>query len=182
MTVRAILQSAHTGGSEADERVLRKPAALVDEFDESLVGLVRDLSDTLWSQPICVGLAAPQIGVPLAVAVVNWARETPEQDLVLVNPVVTSTSGKKDRKREACMSVWGVAGEVERRERLALTFKDGHGSDCSLDVEGFPARVIMHELDHLQGHLYLDRMREGTQVAPSPLFEPQDLPSLTDIG
>ena len=171
MSVRRIVQSARSGGSPAEDAVLRTPARKVEVFDRSLVRLVGDLSDTMWAHPICVGLAAPQIAVSAAVFVANWRREDRSEDLVAVNPEVLSTSGKKDRKRESCMSVWGLTGEVERREKITLRFQDVHGATCERTFEGFAARVVHHEVAHLQGVLFADQLRPGAELAPTPLFD-----------
>lgn len=117
MSVRRIVQ-AEILSSGVDKGALGEPSKTVIDFDESLCELVADLQDTMWAYPFCVGLAAPQIGVNLRVAVINPTRESRDDDLVLVNPTVLSMAGKKDRKYESCMSVWGYQGTVERRSKV----------------------------------------------------------------
>lgn len=153
MSQRTIVQSQQTGGTSDDEILLTSPARPVTIFDESLARIVEDLLDTMHAQPLCVGLAAPQIGVDLSVAVVARAGSL-SADLVLINPVVLSTSGKKDVKRESCMSLWGLAGPVERRSKSSIEYYNLEGILQAASFEGFLARVVSHEIDHLSGTLF----------------------------
>lgn len=125
---------------------------------------VKDLLETMHSQPLAVGLSANQIGSSLAIAVVR----TPDEDLVLVNPRPASLSGKKDRKRESCMSIWGLAGEVERRDKAHVMYDDLELSPNEIRLKGFTSRVVQHELDHLNGVLYNSLVRGD--LSPTELF------------
>jgi peptide deformylase len=147
---------------------LFKTADTVADFGADLTSLVSDLLDTMHAHDICVGLAAPQIGVTRRVAVVNSSEGKAGPDLVLVNPEIVMQSGKKDTKFESCMSVPGWRGPVERRKKLLIHYYDVTGTRAELTAEGFEARAIMHEVDHLSGHLYC-------QLVPPSLLEETDL-------
>ncbi|MDQ5943417.1 MAG: peptide deformylase [Patescibacteria group bacterium] len=125
-------------------------------FDESLTHLVEDLIETMKSDIICIGLAAPQVGISLQVAVV-----CPDRDFsnvkVLINPTNITESGKKDIKRESCMSLPDLGGNVERRKRLSVDVRTLAGETATLQFEGFEARAVAHELDHLSGTMYSDK-------------------------
>jgi peptide deformylase len=127
-----------------------------------------DLLDTMGAQQLCVGLAANQIDSPLSVAVVSRSG-TEEEPLILFNPVVLSATGKKDKKRESCMSVWGFTGEVERRSNIVVAFEDYQLQPMELMLSGFVARVAAHEIDHLQGVTFVDHVAGG--LVPTDLFD-----------
>jgi peptide deformylase len=111
--------------------------------------------------PGCVGLAAPQIGVSQRVAVIDLRghKKAPDNhgELVLVNPVIDAR-GLTDIAREGCMSVPDFTGDVERATSLTLSWQDETGSSFNDDFAGFEARAVQHELDHLDGLLFLDRV------------------------
>jgi peptide deformylase len=132
------------------------PSGTVDGPSDSLEALVMDLLETMHEYDICVGLAAPQIGVQQQVAVINVSPGKEGPDLILINPVVESTSGQRDVKYESCMSLPGWRGQVERRKKVTIRFVDLHGAPQMLSAEGFLARAITHELDHLDGKLYCE--------------------------
>lgn len=118
------------------------------------------------SQPLCVGLAANQIGQNLRIAVVERPDKEP---LVLLNPTIVSASGKKDKKRESCMSVWGLTAEVERRTKVRVAYQDLDLAPHEETFEGFLARVVQHEIDHLVGVLYVDVA--VTPTVPTNIFD-----------
>lgn len=120
MTVRPIVFMTPDDldqGRPPAESVLGRAGAVVTEFGASTQALVDDLLDTMFAHPVAIGLAAPQIDVPVQLAVLNPSRDAREDSLVLVNPQLISISGKKDVKRESCMSLPHFAGEVERRSK-----------------------------------------------------------------
>lgn len=112
--------------------------------------VAEDLADTVRSQSLAIGLAANQINSPLAVAMIA----VEDYELIMFNPQILSATGKKDRKRESCMSVWGLTGEVERREKIKLSYQDYSLSVHEIFLKGFISRVAQHEVDHLNGKLY----------------------------
>jgi peptide deformylase len=169
MTVRLLVQ-ATLNGATAIGGSLTEPTRVAELDDNELHQLIEDLRDTMWHHEICVGLAAPQIGDQRRVAVVNPIRKSRDEDIVLINPTILSVSGKKDTKRESCMSVWGMQGDVERRSRVEVRFTQTDGSSATHKYEGFIARVVQHEVDHLDGVLYVARLKSGSRLAAAEHF------------
>lgn len=112
--------------------------------------------DTLEADPICVGLAAPQLGVALQVAVVCPSRDLNEITII-INPTSVEVTGQKDAKRESCMSLPDLAGTVERRKKLKVSYLNEDGEPTESTFQGFAARVVAHEIDHLNGIMYCDK-------------------------
>jgi len=137
---------------EYPEQVLRKGSQDVTDFGEDLQSLLRDMWETMVSND-GVGLAAPQIGVSLRVAVIGWR----DRRIVLVNPVVIEQEGEEELE-EGCLSAPGFFEKVTRPARVVVEAQDEHGEPIRLEEEGFLARVLMHEIDHLEGKLFLDRL------------------------
>lgn len=119
---------------------------------------------------IAVGLAAPQIGISANFCAINL-KQKDSITLVLVNPELISSSGKKDKKKESCMSLPHYRGAVERREKIVVKYQTVHGEEKELEESGFFARVIMHEIDHLNGLLYVDRMESVNTLEPVTFFK-----------
>lgn len=137
--------------------VLKEQAKPVTEFDENLEKLVADMAETMYAAP-GVGLAAPQIDVPLQVAVIDISAKDEENDLiVLVNPKIIKGEGEQTDE-EGCLSVEEYSSKVKRFEKVWVEAQDIHGNPMNFEAEGFFARVIQHELDHLNGKLFLDRI------------------------
>jgi peptide deformylase len=149
---------------------LRQSTVEVSDFGQSLQELVDDLVDTMNHHPIAIGLAAPQIGSCLRVAVINISSEKKDPPLILVNPRIESLSGKKDIKKESCMSLPHFQGAVERRHNITITYQDRFGAAQTRSATGFLSRVICHEIDHLDGLLYVDRMRDPAKIEPVEFF------------
>ncbi len=134
--------------------VLRMKARDVEQFDGDLVKLVERLSHLL-GDANGLGLAATQIGVLRRVFV--FLPDPEEEPVVLVNPSFAETSDERESDTEGCLSLQGVVIPVERHASLTLEGKDAQGNDVRLELEGLPARIAQHELDHLDGVLILDR-------------------------
>lgn len=137
---------------EYPEQVLREKARDVTDFGEELQSLLRDMWETMETND-GVGLAAPQVGVSLRVAVVGWR----DRRIVLVNPVVIEQEGEEVQE-EGCLSAPGFFEMVTRPARVVVEAQDEHGQPFRLEEEGFLARVLSHEIDHLEGKLFLDRL------------------------
>jgi len=135
--------------------------AEVDQIDERARALAVDMVDTMRASPACVGIAAPQIGVNLRAFVIDCSshrRTTVNHgELVLFNPVVTSL-GAVAFEREGCMSVPDLTGDVGRALEIVVEGFDLSGSRIVIESSGFEARAIQHEIDHLDGLLFLDRL------------------------
>jgi len=159
MTVRQIL-TVESGKETSRSLVLCQAAQLVTEFDGILAKLINDLIETMQSDIICVGLAAPQIGVNLQVAVICPSRIFSNAK-VIINPTNVAESGKKDVKRESCMSLPDRCGNVERRKYLSVDVRTQDGGKTTLQFEDFEARAAAHEIDHLIGTMYCDRVKEA---------------------
>ena len=138
--------------------VLQTPAALVTTFDAELDRLIDDMVDTMYAAP-GIGLAAPQIGVSLRVCVIDLSvgRRGGEL-LVLVNPEVVSREGLQTEE-EGCLSVPGFDATVARPAKAVVKALDRKGTERTLEGTGLLARALQHELDHLDGALFLDRLR-----------------------
>lgn len=148
--------------------VLRKKARRVRDFDEKLHRLIDDMTDTMLDAP-GVGLAAPQVGVSERVIVVRLPddedsrEEYGEQAGVLyqvVNPEIIRASRETVDGVEACLSIPGYFGTVERAESVTVRGQDRHGKEIRIKARGWLARVFQHEIDHLDGVLYIDRASE----------------------
>jgi peptide deformylase len=149
----------------APSRVLSEPSADVDPLDPAVVALAADLLVTQRASPGCVGLAAPQIGVALRVFSLDVSghpkARTCHGALVLANPVVRSAS-RSERGREGCMSVPDLTGDVKRATRLVVSgVLPGTGEPLDIETDAFEARAFQHEIDHLDGLLFLDRVAGG---------------------
>lgn len=134
------------------------------EIYESSTSVCLALTFSIMHHKIAIGLAAPQVGIQLRLAVINLNKDKPDDTLIIVNPRVLSTSEKKDKKKEACMSLPNYAGEVERRHKIVIVCQDRYGKEETLEAEGFLARAIAHETYHLEGLLYVDRMSDPSQL------------------
>ena len=140
---------------------LRKVCKPQEKFDRRLSVLLKDMADTMYKAE-GVGLAAPQVGILRRVAVVD-VTEDHSGLLEMVNPRIEESEGTQTG-REGCLSVPGRQGVVTRPKRVKVTFQNRKGEWMELETEGFEARAICHELDHLEGRLYIDMMdRELTQ-------------------
>lgn len=140
------------------ERVLQTPALPVTQFDESLHTLVDDMLQTMYAAP-GIGLAAPQIDVPLRVCVIDLTvGKRGGEVITLVNPVFVERDGMQ-LEEEGCLSVPGFQATVPRPSRVVVKAQDIHGKEVVVEGTGLLARALQHELDHLDGRLFLDRLR-----------------------
>jgi peptide deformylase len=142
--------------------ILKQVAEPVEEIDESVVAVVQDLVDTMLDAGHSVGVAAPQIGVLQRVMVVDVSSSKLGRDnnhglLEMVNPEIIERSGSK-MMREGCMSVPDYTGNVTRAEHIVIEFTNRNGQLRVIEANGFEAVAIQHELDHLDGLLFLDRV------------------------
>ncbi len=140
---------------------LRKICRPQVKFDHRLAVLLKDMADTMYKAQ-GVGLAAPQVGILRRIAIVD-ITEDHSGLLEMVNPVILETEGTQTG-REGCLSVPGRQGVVTRPMRVRAQFQDRKGQMMEIETEGFEARAICHEIDHLDGKLYVDMMdRELTK-------------------
>ena len=140
---------------------LRKPCRKQEKFDLRLAVLLKDMAETMYKAG-GVGLAGPQVGILRRVAVVD-ITEDHSGLLEMVNPVIVGTEGSQTG-REGCLSVPGRQGVVTRPQKVKVQFQNRKGEWMELETEGFEARAVCHEIDHLDGRLYVDIMdRELTE-------------------
>ena len=141
------------------EEILRVPGEEVTAFDGELDSLVQDMLETMYHAE-GIGLAAPQLGVSLRVCVLDLRDEKdPEASRwVLVNPVVAQSSRKTVKAPEGCLSIPAMEEVVTRASKVTVEACDGEGRPLEIEAEGLLARALQHEIDHLDGVLFIDRV------------------------
>ena len=180
MAVREILKMG-------DPRLLRVAAPVpAEELGSSaLLALVDDMFETM-AAANGAGLAAPQIGIDRQLVIFGFERNArypdapPVPPTVLVNPVITLLDETEEEGWEGCLSVPGLRGVVPRHRRIRYTGTDAHGAPIDRTAEGFHARVVQHECDHLIGRLYPTRMRDLTQLGFTSVLFPELDPASDD--
>lgn len=140
--------------------VLRQKAKRVSRIDGSVRKLVSDMLETMHAIPGRVGLAAPQIGVSLRVIVIGMPEE---EDIVLVNPELVRKKGER-LIDEGCLSVPGYFGQVTRAESVTVKGLDANGREVRLKASELLAQALEHEIDHLNGQLYLDHLEDPDKL------------------
>ncbi len=143
----------------APDPVLRVKAKRVKAFDSSLTQLIEDMRDTMHAAK-GVGLAAPQIGVPLRVVVIGVPKE---EDIVLINPQILSKFGERIVD-EGCLSIPGYIGEVKRAVKVSVKGKNASGKEIRLTGEEMLAHALEHEIDHIDGILYIDHLESPDKL------------------
>jgi len=134
--------------------VLRQKSKRVRIIDGSVKKLISDMVETMRSVPGRVGLAAPQVGVPLRVIVIGIPEE---EAIVLVNPEVVRRKGER-LVAEGCLSVPGYLGEIKRSEAVVVKGRDRNGKEIRIKADELLAQALEHEIDHLNGVLYIDQL------------------------
>src|SRR3989338_4516946 len=141
-------------------KILRTESKPVIKIDKTLKKLIKDMEDTMFSLN-GVGIAAPQVGVNVRLALARLNVDTKnELIVVLINPVIFNESSKMVDMEEGCLSLPGKWGPTPRHESLTVIFETIKGDKQTLLLEGFNARIIQHEVDHLNAHLFIDRAHE----------------------
>ena len=140
------------------EKILQTPASPVTAFDAALHTLIDDMIQTMYAAP-GVGLAAPQVGVSLQVCVIDLSvGKRGGEVITLVNPEFIEREGLQ-LEEEGCLSVPGFQATVARAQRVVVKGQDREGRKIEVEGFGLLARALQHELDHLNGHLFLERLR-----------------------
>jgi peptide deformylase len=140
------------------ETILRKKSKVVKEVDEKISELLEDMAETMYKGD-GVGLAAPQIGILKRLVVIDIG----EGLIKLINPVIIEVNGEQ-QETEGCLSVPGVLGEVIRPQKVRIGAQNEKGVYIELEGEGLLARAFCHELDHLEGILFIDKILPGTEI------------------
>jgi peptide deformylase len=143
-----------------DER-LHKVAKKVDLITESIRKLIKNMAETMYAAP-GVGLAATQIDVHLRIIVID-VSETHDQLLELINPELINSEGES-KCEEGCLSVPGIYDKVERAEKITIKALNGKGEEFTLNAEGLLSVCIQHEMDHLQGKVFVEHLSHLKQV------------------
>lgn len=148
MSVKTIVQ--------VPDKVLKRVSRRVGKIDGEVLNLVKDMKDTLYSTT-GIGLAAPQIGVLKRVVLIDLRDGM--NPIVIINPKITAKHGK-EKSIEGCLSYPGYEGEVIRPRKVTVEGFDIKGKDVQYNVDGFLAKAFCHEIDHLDGILYIDRAKK----------------------
>jgi len=148
MTIRTVL-------TWPDRRLLQS-AAPVEAVDEPIQALVADMFETMYDEGGC-GLAATQLGIPLEVVVLDCGPDDDPQPLALINAKIVERDGQVVWN-EGCLSLPGITADVERAETVVVEALDAEGHPIRIEAGGLTAVCIQHELDHLVGRLYVDRL------------------------
>ncbi len=160
---------------QQDSPVLREKAKLVEtgEFGTpALAKMIEQMSLALGSCDDGVAIAAPQINVPKQVFVVTkkiFESNVPEQDLVFINPKIVKVSRTKKVLEEGCLSVRWIYGEVRRAEKVTIEAYDFSGKKIIRQASGLLAQIFQHEIDHLNGVLFIDKARNLQEIKPENL-------------
>ncbi len=157
--------------------ILRKKARKVTDFGPDLQTLIDDMVETMREAP-GVGLAGPQVNVPLRVIVVEFGdeddEEVPPKLFSVVNPEIVRASQDEIVGTEGCLSIPTVVGDVERSDAVTVKGQNRHGKLIKIKAKGWLARIFQHEIDHLDGILFVDRALRVWQ----PQVEPEEFESL----
>jgi peptide deformylase len=146
------------------DRTLRQTAKRVNKVDDELRQTIREMLQTMYSSD-GIGLAAPQVGIHKQLIVIDCELENPAAPpLVLINPEIKSYSPDLCKDQEGCLSIPGVYMDVERPERVEVSYKDEHGRPRTLQADGLLARAIQHEMDHLHGVLFVDHITDSLSL------------------
>ncbi len=149
--------------AQLPDPVLRRKAHKIAEVNKDLQTLIDDMVETLRAAP-GVGLAAPQVSQSIRLIVVEYGEEDeegnpvePKKLYVMINPEIVSASEEKEMGIEACLSIPGLAGEVERHSSIVVKGLNRFGKATRIKAKGWLARIFQHEIDHLDGVLFTDR-------------------------
>ena len=140
------------------DTILRKKSKIVKAVDEKILELLEDMAETMYQED-GVGLAAPQIGILKRLVVIDVG----EGLIKLINPVIIEANGEQ-QGIEGCLSVPGVSGEVIRPQKVRIGAQNEKGEYIELEGEDLLARAFCHELDHLEGILFIDKMLPDTEI------------------
>ncbi|HEX9746828.1 MAG TPA: peptide deformylase [Methylomirabilota bacterium] len=154
--------------------VLRQVATPVREITAEIKRIIADMTETMWHQ-VGIGLAAPQVGLPYRILVMDDGNGGAQ---ALINPVIESRNGTI-REEEGCLSLPGVFGVIERSKTITVRAMDADGKPVSLEATGLKARIVQHELDHLDGVLFIDRLPPVTRDRIKKKIQKEGFPKET---
>ena len=143
---------------------LLKTSSEIEKFDENLVSLSRDLIDTMYDAD-GVGLAAPQLGINKRIFVMDCSREDEDKDCrIVINPKIEHQSKELGSYKEGCLSIPGITEEISRPKIIKVVYQDLKGSVQRHSYDGLWATCFQHELDHLNGKLFIDHLRPMKKI------------------
>ena len=142
---------------EAPDRRLTTVCSPVERIDDELLRLLDDMLETMYAAP-GIGLAAPQVGVLKRAFVADLGEEGARAPLFVINPELVERSAASSVAEEGCLSLPKQFGEVTRADKVRLRHLDREGEACEIEAEGLLARCLQHELDHLDGILFVDHL------------------------
>jgi len=149
--------------------ILRQKAKRVRSVDGSVQRLINDMIETMHAVPGRIGLAAPQVGVSLRVIVIGMPEE---EDIVLINPEIVRRTGER-LVEEGCLSLSGYVGEIKRAESIRVKGRDQNGKEIRIKADDLLAQALEHEIDHLNGVLYIDYLESMDKLHKIELEETQ---------
>ena len=155
----------------APDPVLRQRARRVTTVDRSILKLISDMIETMNAAP-GVGLAAPQVGIPLRLIVIGMPDE---EEICLINPEIVRRKGERIVD-EGCLSIPGYTGQLKRSETVTVKGRDQHGKEVRIKADDLLAQALEHEIDHINGVLYIDRIEDMEtfhKVQPKKPQEPE---------
>jgi peptide deformylase len=143
------------------DRVLRQPAKRVAKVDDEIRRTIREMLQTMYSAD-GIGLAAPQVGIHKQLIVIDIHLDQPDKPpLVLINPKITKFGKNLCNSEEGCLSIPGVYLEVTRPDEIEVSYKNEQGKPSTLKANGLLSRAIQHEMDHLNGVMFVDRVQNN---------------------
>jgi peptide deformylase len=142
---------------EAPDRRLTTPSAAVEQIDEDLLRLLDDMLETMYAAP-GIGLAAPQVGVLRRAFVADLGGEGERTPIYLINPEILARSHTTNVAEEGCLSLPKQFGEVARFDQVRVRYLDREGATREIEADGLLARCLQHEIDHLNGILFVDHL------------------------
>lgn len=146
------------------DKVLRQEAKRISKVDDALRQVIRQMLQTMYSED-GIGLAAPQVGIHKQLIVIDIdPEEASTEALILINPKLERLGGEMCSYQEGCLSIPGVYLDVQRPDLAEVSFKDENGRPCRLKADGLLSRCIQHEMDHLSGVLFVDRVENRIQL------------------
>jgi peptide deformylase len=146
------------------DRVLRQPAKRVSKVDDELRQTAKEMLQTMYSSD-GIGLAAPQVGIHKQLIVVDCEPDKPEvPPMILINPEIKNYGPELAKDQEGCLSVPEVYMDVERPEAVEVSYRDENGRPRTIKADGLLARVIQHEIDHLNGVMFVDRITDSISL------------------
>ena len=137
------------------DEILRKKSKAVEKVDDKILDLLKDMAETMYKTEIAAGLAAPQVGILKRVVVIDVG----EGLINLINPEILETKGSRE-VIEGCLSIPDKVGKLMRPEKVRVKALNEEGKEIIINADGFLAKALCHEIDHLEGILFIDKVTE----------------------